>query len=59
MGAMLSEGWCEQKDGQSYVVFPFHALPFDGKGCTILPGGDKKTLPQLPPNAILTMTFNF
>jgi phenylpropionate dioxygenase-like ring-hydroxylating dioxygenase large terminal subunit len=48
MGAMLSEGWCEAKpDGTSRVVCPFHALEFDGKGCTILPGSNKQTLPQL------------
>lgn len=50
MGAMLSEGWCQQgKDGASEIVCPFHALGFDGKGCTILPGTKKKTLPQLEP----------
>ncbi|MGB3532356.1 MAG: Rieske 2Fe-2S domain-containing protein [Microcoleaceae cyanobacterium] len=49
MGAMLSEGWCEQKEDQSTVVCPFHALPFDAEGCTILPGSNKKTLPQLQP----------
>jgi phenylpropionate dioxygenase-like ring-hydroxylating dioxygenase large terminal subunit len=48
MGAMLSEGWCTAKpDGTSRVVCPFHALEFDGKGCTILPGSNKQTLPQL------------
>ena len=48
MGAMLSEGWCEAKsDGTSRVVCPFHALEFDGAGCTILPGSKKQTLPQL------------
>jgi phenylpropionate dioxygenase-like ring-hydroxylating dioxygenase large terminal subunit len=48
MGAMLSEGWCEAKpDGTSRLVCPFHALEFDGKGCTILPGSNKQTLPQL------------
>jgi phenylpropionate dioxygenase-like ring-hydroxylating dioxygenase large terminal subunit len=48
MGAMLSEGWCEAKpDGTSRVVCPFHALEFDGAGCTILPGSNKQTLPQL------------
>jgi phenylpropionate dioxygenase-like ring-hydroxylating dioxygenase large terminal subunit len=48
MGAMLSEGWCvNQSDGASAVVCPFHALEFDSDGCTILPGTDKKTLPQL------------
>lgn len=50
MGAMLSAGWCEtQTDGTSTVVCPFHALPFDRSGCTILPGSNKKTLPQLKP----------
>ncbi len=50
MGAMLSEGWCEQReDKTSVVVCPFHALEFDNEGCTILPGSNKKTLPQLQP----------
>lgn len=50
MGAMLSEGWCESQDnGKSAVVCPFHALPFDSEGCTVLPGSGKKTLPQLQP----------
>ena len=50
MGAMLSEGWCAaQPDGTSTVVCPFHALPFDAAGCTVLPGSVKKTLPQLSP----------
>lgn len=50
MGAMLSEGWCvAQADGSSGVVCPFHALEFDRDGCTVLPGTDKKTLPQLQP----------
>jgi phenylpropionate dioxygenase-like ring-hydroxylating dioxygenase large terminal subunit len=50
MGAMLSEGWChEGEDKSSVVVCPFHALEFDGAGCTILPGSKKKTLPQLKP----------
>jgi phenylpropionate dioxygenase-like ring-hydroxylating dioxygenase large terminal subunit len=50
MGAMLSEGWCEKKqDNSSTIVCPFHALEFDNKGCTILPGSHKKTLPQLEP----------
>ncbi|MCC0175374.1 Rieske 2Fe-2S domain-containing protein [Waterburya agarophytonicola K14] len=48
MGAMLSEGWCEAKsDNSSTVVCPFHALEFDRDGRTILPGTNKKTLPQL------------
>ena len=50
MGAMLSEGWCQQReDKTSVVVCPFHALEFDSEGCTILPGSNKKTLPQLQP----------
>ncbi len=50
MGAMLSEGWCEAKaDRTSEVVCPFHALKFDSDGCTVLPGTDKKTLPQMQP----------
>lgn len=50
MGAMLSEGWCqEREDKTSVVVCPFHALEFDSEGCTILPGSKKKTLSQLKP----------
>ena len=50
MGAMLSEGWCvSQSDDTSAVVCPFHALEFDSEGCTVLPGTNKKTLPQLKP----------
>lgn len=50
MGAMLSEGWCDtDSDGASTIVCPFHALEFDGNGCTILPGTDQKTLPQMQP----------
>jgi len=50
MGAMLSEGWCDGvEDGGSQVVCPFHALPFDAQGCTVLPGTKQKTLPQLQP----------
>jgi phenylpropionate dioxygenase-like ring-hydroxylating dioxygenase large terminal subunit len=50
MGAMLSEGWCQQKENKtSVVVCPFHALEFDSQGCTVLPGSKKKTLPQLEP----------
>lgn len=50
MGAMLSAGWCEvESDGTSGVVCPFHALKFDGSGCTVLPGSQKKTLPLLKP----------
>jgi phenylpropionate dioxygenase-like ring-hydroxylating dioxygenase large terminal subunit len=45
MGAMLSEGWCEA----GKVVCPYHALAFDGAGCTVLPGSNKPTLPQLKP----------
>ncbi|MFE1745169.1 Rieske 2Fe-2S domain-containing protein [Coleofasciculus sp. H7-2] len=59
MGAMLSEGWCEAHiDGTSTVVCPFHALPFDSEGCTVLPGLGKKTLPQLKPLE-LTIQGNF
>jgi phenylpropionate dioxygenase-like ring-hydroxylating dioxygenase large terminal subunit len=50
MGVMLSEGWChEREDKSSVVVCAFHALEFDGEGCTILPGSKKKTLSQLKP----------
>lgn len=49
MGAMLSEGWCQQHEDKNSVVCPFHALEFDSEGCTILPGSNKKTLPQLKP----------
>lgn len=50
MGAMLSAGWCAAKsDGTSRVVCPFHALEFDDRGCTILPGSNQQTLPQLAP----------
>jgi phenylpropionate dioxygenase-like ring-hydroxylating dioxygenase large terminal subunit len=49
MGAMLSEGWCTRSERSSAVVCPFHALEFDGSGCTVLPGSSKKTLPQLKP----------
>ena len=50
MGAMLSEGWCQVDDqGESKVVCPFHALEFDGHGCTILPGENKKTRSLLSP----------
>ncbi|MEM8779206.1 MAG: Rieske 2Fe-2S domain-containing protein [Cyanobacteria bacterium P01_G01_bin.49] len=50
MGAMLSEGWCEEReDNSSVIICPFHALEFDQTGCTILPGTNQKTLPQLQP----------
>ncbi|SRR5579883_12775 len=50
MGAMLSEGWCHEREDQTSVVTcPFHALEFDGEGCTTLPGSNKKTLSQLKP----------
>jgi len=50
MGAMLAEGWCEvQADGSSKVVCPFHALEFDGAGCTHLPGSGKETQSLLEP----------
>jgi phenylpropionate dioxygenase-like ring-hydroxylating dioxygenase large terminal subunit len=45
MGAMLSAGWCEH----GKIVCPFHALQFDGAGCTVLPGSGTQTLPQLQP----------
>ena len=36
MGAMLSEGWCETDDNCiSKVICPFHALAFNGAGCTV------------------------
>ncbi|MEO0804107.1 MAG: Rieske 2Fe-2S domain-containing protein [Cyanobacteria bacterium J06642_2] len=50
MGAMLSEGWCTSgADGRAKVVCPFHALEFDAKGSTILPGSQKKTRSLLDP----------
>ncbi len=50
MGAMLSEGWCQERSNQtSAVVCPFHALEFDSEGRTVLPGSQKQTLPQLKP----------
>jgi phenylpropionate dioxygenase-like ring-hydroxylating dioxygenase large terminal subunit len=50
MGAMLSEGWCENhSDCTSGIVCPFHALKFDAQGCTVLPESNQKTLPLLKP----------
>lgn len=50
MGAMLSEGWCvTQSDGTSTIACPFHALEFDRKGCTALPGSNKQTKSLLSP----------
>ncbi len=50
MGAMLSEGWCVVKpDGSSTVACPFHALEFDGTGCTVLPGSNKPTKSLIKP----------
>lgn len=50
MGAMLSEGWCEERpDGSSTMACPFHALEFDGTGCTVLPSSQKPTKPLLQP----------
>lgn len=52
MGAMLSEGWCEETssgDRSSQVICPFHALAFDAQGRTRLPGSHRQTLPQLEP----------
>jgi len=55
MGAMLSEGWCENRsDGTSLVVCPFHALGFDAQGCTVLPDTQKKTIPQIEPLKLIT-----
>jgi phenylpropionate dioxygenase-like ring-hydroxylating dioxygenase large terminal subunit len=51
VGSMLSEGWCEE-DRETHsckIVCPYHALKFDSDGCTVLPGSQKKTLPQLKP----------
>ena len=54
MGAMLSEGWCEEQDDRtSVVVCPFHALEFDPNGCTILPGSQRPTQPQLKPLQVI------
>jgi phenylpropionate dioxygenase-like ring-hydroxylating dioxygenase large terminal subunit len=54
MGAMLSEGWCEaDRDRPSTITCPFHALKFDGAGCTVLPGSTKQTLPQLKPLEVI------
>jgi phenylpropionate dioxygenase-like ring-hydroxylating dioxygenase large terminal subunit len=50
MGAMLSEGWCDQ----GKVVCPFHALQFDSAGRTVLPGSGKQTPPQLQPLKLIT-----
>lgn len=50
MGAMLSEGWCvTQPDGSSAIACPFHALQFDGAGCTVLPGSNKQTQSLMQP----------
>jgi phenylpropionate dioxygenase-like ring-hydroxylating dioxygenase large terminal subunit len=50
MGAMLSEGWCvTQSDGNSAITCPFHALEFDGAGCTVLPDFEKPTKSLLQP----------
>ncbi|MUG96895.1 Rieske 2Fe-2S domain-containing protein [Scytonema sp. UIC 10036] len=50
MSAMLSEGWCVVKpDGSSTVACPFHALEFDGTGCTVLPGSNKPTKSLIKP----------
>jgi phenylpropionate dioxygenase-like ring-hydroxylating dioxygenase large terminal subunit len=47
MGAMLSEGWFTAD--HSRVVCPFHALEFNGGGCTVLPGTQKQTQSLLKP----------
>jgi phenylpropionate dioxygenase-like ring-hydroxylating dioxygenase large terminal subunit len=59
LGGMLSEGWCEEhSDQSSSVACPYHGLQFDGHGCTVLPGTQKKTLPQLkPPQLIIQGDF--
>lgn len=60
LGAMLSEGWVEEDltDRSCRVVCPYHALKFDRDGCTVLPGSQKKTLPQLkPPKLIIQGDF--
>jgi phenylpropionate dioxygenase-like ring-hydroxylating dioxygenase large terminal subunit len=60
LGAMLSEGWCEEdrETNSSRVVCPYHALKFDSDGCTVLPGSQKKTLSQLkPPELIIQGDF--
>lgn len=50
MGAMLSEGWCvPQSEGSSTIACPFHALEFDRKGCTVLPGANRQTKSLLSP----------
>lgn len=50
MGAMLSAGWCVKKpDGSSAIACPFHALEFDGNGCTVLPGSNKQTKSLMQP----------
>jgi phenylpropionate dioxygenase-like ring-hydroxylating dioxygenase large terminal subunit len=54
MGAMLSEGWCEDKNGESAIACPFHALRFDPSGCTLLPDSNKKTLSLLKPLELIT-----
>jgi phenylpropionate dioxygenase-like ring-hydroxylating dioxygenase large terminal subunit len=60
LGAMLSEGWCEEdrETNTCSVVCPYHALKFDSEGCTVLPGSLKKTLSQLkPPELIIQGDF--
>ncbi len=50
MGAMLSAGWCVKKpDGSSAIACPFHALEFDGGGCTVLPGSNRQTRSLMQP----------
>jgi phenylpropionate dioxygenase-like ring-hydroxylating dioxygenase large terminal subunit len=59
LGGMLSEGWCaEHSDQSSSIACPYHGLEFDSHGCTVLPGTQKKTLPQLkPPKLIIQGDF--
>lgn len=47
MGAMLSEGWCDEAGHR--VICPFHALAFNSTGCTVLPGSEKSTSSLLKP----------
>lgn len=60
MGAMLSEGWCVTKpDGSSVVACPFHALEFDGAGCTILPDSNKSTKSLIKPLELIIQCHHF
>ncbi len=49
-GSHAFRGWCvTQSDGSSAIACPFHALEFDRKGCTVLPGSNKQTKSLLTP----------